>query len=45
MICCRVAPSQKANIVSLIKEKAQEMTLAIGDGKIFIMSYVIALNK
>lgn len=32
VICCRVAPSQKANIVSLIKEKAHEMTLAIGDG-------------
>ncbi|MCO5605923.1 hypothetical protein L7F22_060109 [Adiantum nelumboides] len=32
VICCRVAPSQKSNIVSLVKEKAQEMTLAIGDG-------------
>lgn len=32
VICCRVAPSQKSNIVSLVKEKGQEMTLAIGDG-------------
>ncbi|KAI5077468.1 hypothetical protein GOP47_0007292 [Adiantum capillus-veneris] len=32
VICCRVAPSQKSNIVSLVKDKAQEMTLAIGDG-------------
>lgn len=32
VICCRVAPLQKAGIVSLIKHKSKEMTLAIGDG-------------
>lgn len=32
VICCRVAPLQKAGIVSLVKHKSREMTLAIGDG-------------
>ena len=32
VICCRVAPLQKAGIVSLVKRKSGEMTLAIGDG-------------
>ncbi|KAJ7294782.1 hypothetical protein O6H91_Y232800 [Diphasiastrum complanatum] len=32
VLCCRVAPLQKAGIVSLIKKKTNEMTLAIGDG-------------
>ncbi|KAJ7285463.1 hypothetical protein O6H91_Y332300 [Diphasiastrum complanatum] len=32
VLCCRVAPLQKAGIVSLIKQKTREMTLAIGDG-------------
>ncbi|MCO5566464.1 hypothetical protein L7F22_020141 [Adiantum nelumboides] len=32
VICCRVAPLQKAGIVSLVKQKSKEMTLAIGDG-------------
>ncbi|KAI5073617.1 hypothetical protein GOP47_0011630 [Adiantum capillus-veneris] len=32
VICCRVAPLQKAGIVSLVKRKSKEMTLAIGDG-------------
>jgi hypothetical protein len=31
-VCCRVAPLQKAGVVELIKRKAKEMTLAIGDG-------------
>jgi hypothetical protein len=32
VVCCRVAPLQKAGVVELIKRKAKEMTLAIGDG-------------
>jgi phospholipid-transporting ATPase len=32
VICCRVAPLQKAGIVSLVKRRAREMTLAVGDG-------------
>ncbi|VFQ82126.1 unnamed protein product [Cuscuta campestris] len=32
VLCCRVAPLQKAGIVALIKNRTDEMTLAIGDG-------------
>ncbi|WVZ56839.1 hypothetical protein U9M48_007313 [Paspalum notatum var. saurae] len=32
VICCRVAPLQKAGIVDLIKSRTSDMTLAIGDG-------------
>ncbi|KAL1408157.1 hypothetical protein Q8F55_004961 [Vanrija albida] len=32
VICCRVSPLQKAQIVSLIKDNLGVMTLAIGDG-------------
>ncbi|KAK9159340.1 hypothetical protein Scep_005914 [Stephania cephalantha] len=32
VICCRVAPLQKAGIVDLIKSRTEDMTLAIGDG-------------
>ncbi|GAB2218904.1 hypothetical protein Droror1_Dr00002137 [Drosera rotundifolia] len=32
VLCCRVAPLQKAGVVSLIKRKTDDMTLAIGDG-------------
>ncbi|CAA2988488.1 phospholipid-transporting ATPase 1 [Olea europaea subsp. europaea] len=32
VLCCRVAPLQKAGIVALMKNRANEMTLAIGDG-------------
>ncbi|CAN6289537.1 unnamed protein product [Urochloa humidicola] len=32
VICCRVAPLQKAGIVDLIKKRTSDMTLAIGDG-------------
>lgn len=34
VLCCRVAPLQKAGIVDLIKSRTDDMTLAIGDGKI-----------
>lgn len=33
VLCCRVAPLQKAGIVDLIKSRTDDMTLAIGDGK------------
>lgn len=33
VICCRVAPLQKAAVVNLIKSKTGELTLAIGDGE------------
>lgn len=32
VICCRVSPLQKAQIVHLIKDNLGVMTLAIGDG-------------
>ncbi|XP_056684438.1 phospholipid-transporting ATPase 1 [Spinacia oleracea] len=32
VICCRVAPLQKAGIVDLIKSRTDDLTLAIGDG-------------
>ncbi|KAL5210995.1 hypothetical protein ABZP36_006618 [Zizania latifolia] len=32
VICCRVAPLQKAGVVDLIKSRTSDMTLAIGDG-------------
>ncbi|KAG5248361.1 phospholipid-transporting ATPase [Salix suchowensis] len=32
VICCRVAPLQKAGVVDLIKSRTDDMTLAIGDG-------------
>ncbi|XP_074588243.1 phospholipid-transporting ATPase 1-like [Curcuma longa] len=32
VLCCRVAPMQKAGIVTLIKNRTDDMTLAIGDG-------------
>lgn len=33
VLCCRVAPLQKAGIVALIKKRTDDMTLAIGDGE------------
>lgn len=32
VICCRVSPFQKAEMVQLVKELTKEVTLAIGDG-------------
>lgn len=32
VLCCRVAPLQKAGIVSIVKNRTADMTLAIGDG-------------
>ena len=32
VICCRVSPSQKADVVALVKDKTKKVTLAIGDG-------------
>lgn len=32
VLCCRVAPLQKAGVVALIKNRTDDMTLAIGDG-------------
>ncbi|ONK62796.1 uncharacterized protein A4U43_C07F8230 [Asparagus officinalis] len=32
VLCCRVAPLQKAGIVAIIKNRTDDMTLAIGDG-------------
>ncbi|CAK7325138.1 unnamed protein product [Dovyalis caffra] len=32
VLCCRVAPLQKAGIVSLVKNRTRDMTLSIGDG-------------
>ncbi|RVE65444.1 hypothetical protein OJAV_G00116530 [Oryzias javanicus] len=32
VICCRVTPNQKANVVSLVKKYKKAVTLSIGDG-------------
>jgi len=32
VICCRVTPKQKAEVVRLVKEYLRKITLAIGDG-------------
>ncbi|KAJ8756242.1 hypothetical protein K2173_025054 [Erythroxylum novogranatense] len=32
VLCCRVAPLQKAGIVALVKSRTSDMTLSIGDG-------------
>ncbi|KAH1253829.1 Phospholipid-transporting ATPase 1 [Glycine max] len=32
VLCCRVAPLQKAGIVALVKNRTSDLTLAIGDG-------------
>ncbi|EGV61365.1 phospholipid-translocating P-type ATPase [Yamadazyma tenuis ATCC 10573] len=32
VICCRVSPAQKAQVVKMVKNDLQVMTLAIGDG-------------
>lgn len=32
VLCCRVAPLQKAGVVDLVKSRTDDMTLAIGDG-------------
>ena len=32
VICCRVSPIQKAQVVELVKEEKKSITLAIGDG-------------
>lgn len=32
VICCRVTPLQKANVVKLVKDNTKSITLAIGDG-------------
>ncbi len=32
VICCRVTPLQKAQVVELVKKHKKAVTLAIGDG-------------
>jgi phospholipid-transporting ATPase len=32
VVCCRVTPKQKAQVVKLIKNSLNKVTLAIGDG-------------
>ncbi len=32
VICCRLSPKQKADLVSLYKQRGKWITLAIGDG-------------
>ena len=32
VVCCRVSPAQKAQVVNLIKSNLNKITLAIGDG-------------
>ena len=32
MVCCRVDPIQKGDVVDLVRKGANKITLAIGDG-------------
>ncbi len=32
MVCCRLAPQQKADLVNLVKTYLNKITLSIGDG-------------
>lgn len=32
VVCCRLLPLQKADVVQLVKEKLNKITLSIGDG-------------
>ena len=32
VVCCRLLPLQKAQVVSIVREKLNKITLAIGDG-------------
>ncbi len=32
VMCCRVSPMQKAEVLDLVKKRKKVMTLAIGDG-------------
>jgi hypothetical protein len=41
VLCCRVAPLQKAGIVALIKNRTDDMTLAIGDGRVFFFLNIV----
>lgn len=41
VLCCRVAPLQKAGIVSLVKKRTSDMTLAIGDGMNSSLDFVL----
>ena len=45
VLCCRVAPLQKAGIVDLIKKRTSDMTLAIGDGTFFFFQTSSALSS
>lgn len=40
VLCCRVAPLQKAGIVALVKNRTTDMTLAIGDGKYYSVDII-----
>lgn len=44
VLCCRVAPLQKAGIVDLIKSRTDDMTLAIGDGELVILKISLLLG-
>lgn len=43
VLCCRVAPLQKAGIVALVKKRTSDMTLAIGDGNTQGLCFVVFL--
>lgn len=48
VLCCRVAPLQKAGIVDLIKSRTNDMTLAIGDGEFSILltrCYIFVIKR
>lgn len=44
VLCCRVAPLQKAGIVALVKKRTSDMTLAIGDGNYYLYLMFKILN-
>lgn len=44
VLCCRVAPLQKAGIVALVKRRTSDMTLAIGDGNTQCLCFLVFLS-
>lgn len=45
VLCCRVAPLQKAGIVDLIKCRTDDLTLAIGDGELIDSDVIFVVGE
>lgn len=42
VLCCQLAPLQKAGIVALVKGRTSDMTLAIGDGNSQCLCFLVS---